>query len=105
MGYNQQVMYKVDQIEVTPEDRQRYRNYTDGSIQGIKFVESIPSERLLKAATFDSDGYFDHDNLIFIEILADFDPKTNPSWLASRIAETLYMREEIDVEKFDRLSA
>lgn len=97
-------MSKVDQIEVTPEDRQEYRSYTDAAIQGIKFVGSIPSERLLKAATFDSKGRFDHNNPVFLEILADFCSSTNPSWVASQIAQALYMRDDIDAEMLDRLT-
>jgi hypothetical protein len=98
-------MALIDSIELTDEDRQRWRMMdNDGGRRAMKHVSAQPSSRLFDCVRYESNGNFDYRTTAFLTLLAEFGTRTNPSWLASRIAEMLYDRDDIDVQQFDRIT-
>lgn len=87
-------MEKFATVEVTPEDKLRFPHHTEGSIMGIKVIESIPDETLMLLPD-------DPDMLERLRL--HIGENTNPSWVIGQVAEELYNRDLIDEVKFDEL--
>jgi hypothetical protein len=77
---------------LTERERKEFASYTAGSIVGIKLIRSLSTEALKKALSDEVSG-----ETLRLQVGKD----TNPSWVVSIIAETLYMRHELDEIKFD----
>jgi hypothetical protein len=95
-------MALIDSIELTAEDRVRWRLMdNDGGRRAMKHVTAQSTERLAACLLFTPTASFDNQSPAFLALLSEFGPGTNPHWLAARIAETLYDRAAIDEQTLD----
>lgn len=98
MSYQEQIDAKLAEAErilgapLTERERKEFASYTVGSIVGVKLIRSMDSEALKIALTDKAKGE---------ALRQQVGTGTNPSWVVSIIAETLYMRHEIDETKLD----
>lgn len=77
-------------VRITAAERMgKYRCYTLSSIYGIKLIEALSDDVLLKVIEEDATPEF-------LAVSAQIGPNTNPSWVTARAAETLYVRGTID---------
>jgi hypothetical protein len=102
MSYQEQIDAKLAEAEkiigtpLTERERREFHSYTVGAIVGIKLIRSIDSEALKAALTDPAKGE---------ALRQQIGVGTNPLWVVSITAETLYMRHEIDGAKLDYLMA
>jgi hypothetical protein len=100
MNYQEQIDAKLAEAEkilgapLTDREKKEFGSYTVGAIVGVKLIRSLDSNTLNAALTDKEKG-----EALRQQIGAD----TNPSWVVSIIAETLYMRHEIDEMRLDFL--
>jgi hypothetical protein len=79
---------------LTERERKEFESYTASSIVGVKRIRAMSNDELKTALTDKTAG----------ETLRRLvGANTNPSWVVSIVAETLYMRHEIDETKLDYL--
>ena len=83
---------------ITDEDRKKYPSYTDGSIIGIKLLESLSEKQLLSLTT----GRTNKTRIAVLEVMGQ---NTNPSWITCQAASCLYDRDLIDEQEFGALIA
>jgi len=82
-------------VKITAADREKYRYYTDDSIKGILFIQSLP--------LFILEGYVYNTGDTRAAMLAAIGEDTNPNWIMSQVAEELYERGDINEREYDRL--
>lgn len=86
------VVYIVDCIEVTAEDRLARPQFNDSTIRAVKYLQAQSGERLLNCVRYLADGHYDYGNDEFLTLLGEFGPAMIPYWLQGRIGEELYER-------------
>jgi hypothetical protein len=80
---------------ITDADREKYRNYTDDSIRGIKILKALDDDELKEVLK---------NGASHTVVSRAIGPNTNPSWVTSQAAEELYMRGVIDEKQLDFIS-
>jgi hypothetical protein len=99
-NYQEQIDAKLAEAEkilgapLTERERKEFGAYTVSSIVGVKHIRSLDSAALIAALT---------DKTMGEALRRRIGDGTNPSWVVSIIAETLYMRLEIDETVLDYL--
>lgn len=83
--------------EITNEDREKFRSYTDGAIQGINLIKSLPERSLFSLVS----GRMNQTRRAVLDAMGH---NTNGSWITARAAEVLYDRGVIDERKFDSIT-
>lgn len=70
-----------------------FKYYTFSAIYGIKLIQTFSDDVLFKL--------MEEKEPEFTAVSRQIGPKTNPSWITTRAAETLYERGVIDERKLD----
>jgi len=100
MNYQEQIDAKLAEAEkilgapLTERERKEFQSYTVGAIIGVKLIRSMSTDELKAALTDSAKGE---------ALRQQVGGGTNPSWVVSIVAETLYFRHEIDETKLDYL--
>ena len=100
MNYQEQIDAKLAEAEkilgapLTERERKEFGSYTVSSIVGVKLIRSLDTTALIAALKDKEKGE---------ALRQQVGTGTNPSWVVSIIAETLYMRMEIDETILDYL--
>ena len=100
-SYQEQIDAKLKLAEdligapLSEAERKEFQSYTVDSIVGVKLIRSIDSEELKACLKDKAKGEALRQRI--------GGRGTNPSWVVSMIAETLYTRNEIDEQKLDAL--
>jgi hypothetical protein len=84
-------------VRITAAERTgKYRSYTLSAIYGIKLIEALSDDVLLKVIEEEATPEF-------TAVSQRIGPNTNPSWVTARAAETLYFRGVIDAAQMDHI--
>lgn len=81
---------------ITPQDRKKYRNYTDDSILGIKLIGGLTNKVLL--------AHKNGDEKIAKLIKQLMGGKTNPNWISGQLADELFARNMIDEDEHCKIT-
>lgn len=101
MNYQEQIDAKLAEAEkilsapLTERERKEFGSCTVGAIVGVKLIRSMDSDALKAALTDKAKGE---------ALRQQVGKDTNPSWVVGILAETLYLRNEIDEIKLDYLN-
>jgi hypothetical protein len=99
-NYQEQINAKMAEAEkilgapLTEREKDEFKYHTVGAIVGIKHIRSLDSDALKAVLT---------DKTMGEALRRRIGSGTNPSWVVSIVAETLYFRHEIDEIKLDYL--
>jgi len=100
---------------ITEQDRQKYKNYTDDAILGLKLIEGLQNNVLRELSKEYQKEYFDtmveeykesdkESDKYFNAMILLMGEKTNPNWIMGRVVDEMYARDMIDKLEYDRLS-
>lgn len=98
MSYQEQIDAKLAEAEkilgtsLTERERKEFQSYAVSAIVGVKLIRSKSTEELKDALSNKTTGE---------ALRQQIGKDTNPSWVVSIAAETLYMRDEIDEIRLD----
>lgn len=80
---------------VSPADRAKYQYYTDGSIQGVLLINSLPKRLVMRAMRGTK-------NNVFKAIMEAMGADTNPNWIIGQCVERAYYEGWIDEAEFSK---